>query len=154
MSLDHLGFFIALICVESQVTWCPLTELTLAWKMWIDHVNDRYWKMSTGQQQFPKNSSITPACLAHRTGVAAAGGRVSSTLWGQIRSITRSIDRQRAETTPRCLSISWIYSLLIRVTATFHQCHLPPDQWGVKKEELTGLNVLQCLSCIITHLSK
>lgn len=35
---------------------------------------------------------------------------------------------------------------------TFHQCHLPPDQWGVMKEELTTLNVLQSLSCIITHL--
>lgn len=49
--------------------------------------------------------------------------------------------------------ITGIYSLLIRVaTMTFHQCHLPPDQWGVMKEELTTLNVLQSLSCIITHL--
>lgn len=73
---------------------------------------------------------------------------------GRIRSITQSIYRQRVETTLCYPWIRWIYSLLISVTTTFHQCHLPSGQWGVKKKELTGLNVLQCLSCIITHLLK
>lgn len=42
----------------------------------------------------------------------------------------------------------------IRVSGTFINAVFCADQWGVKKEELTSLNVLQRLSCIITHLWK
>lgn len=83
--------------------------------------------------------------LIHRGVNSCSGQAVHESPYGHVRSITPSVYRRPW--------ITGIYFLLIRVaTVTFHQCRLPPDQWGVMKEELTTPNVLQCLSCIITHL--
>lgn len=89
--------------------------------------------------------SLPNLILIHRGVNSCSGKAVHESPYGHVRSITQSVYRRPW--------IMGIYFLLIRVTTvTFHQCRLPPDQWGVMKEELTTPNVLQCLSCIITHL--
>lgn len=80
------------------------------------------------------------------------GGPVSSTSREQIKSIKPYYpSTDRVEMTLSCLWDSWICFILIQDRPFIN---LLSDQWGVKKEELTSLNVLQCLSCIITHLWK